>query len=87
MSKEIGKFLGEVVDIDVGASRDCLGKYLRVRVVISISKPLKRFLQVDLTGSRKETILVLKYEKLTDHCHAYGMLGHMFRSRQSKVQT
>ncbi|KAK2638135.1 hypothetical protein Ddye_025930 [Dipteronia dyeriana] len=44
MTKEIGvfleKMLGEVRDIDVGPSVECVGKYIRVRVVINVEEPL-----------------------------------------------
>ncbi|KAL5819704.1 hypothetical protein ACOSQ4_023546 [Xanthoceras sorbifolium] len=37
----LGGLIGRVRDIDLGATKDCLGRYLRVRVVIDASKPLK----------------------------------------------
>ncbi|KAL5739108.1 hypothetical protein ACOSQ2_028288 [Xanthoceras sorbifolium] len=44
MTREIGLFIGrqigEVCDIDLGATGDCLRKFLRVQVKVDISKPL-----------------------------------------------
>ncbi|KAL5808492.1 hypothetical protein ACOSQ3_029183 [Xanthoceras sorbifolium] len=49
MNKDIGLVLGEhvgsVKEIDLGASGNCMGKFLYVRVCIDISKPLKRGLK------------------------------------------
>ncbi|TXG64170.1 hypothetical protein EZV62_011164 [Acer yangbiense] len=52
MTKEMGEFLGqligELVDIDVGVTGECFGKYVRLKVAIDISKPLERFLRLEL---------------------------------------
>ncbi|TXG73646.1 hypothetical protein EZV62_002225 [Acer yangbiense] len=83
MTKEMGTFLGqligELVDIDVGATGECFGKYMRLRVSIDVTKPLKRCLRVDLTDKGTETILLLCYEKLPEYCYHCGLLGHSHR--------
>ncbi|TXG57168.1 hypothetical protein EZV62_018481 [Acer yangbiense] len=48
MGEFIGRCLGDLVDIDVGVTGECFGKYMRLRVAIDISKPLKRFLRLEL---------------------------------------
>ncbi|KAK2663140.1 hypothetical protein Ddye_001714 [Dipteronia dyeriana] len=72
MTKEMGEFvgrlIGDLVDIDVGSTGECFGKYLRVLVAIDISKPLTRFLRLDLSKDGKESLLLLHYEKLPDYC-------------------
>ncbi|TXG69857.1 hypothetical protein EZV62_004792 [Acer yangbiense] len=54
MTREIGQFLGGligmVIDVDGGASGDCVGKFMRVRVQVDISRALKRCLRVDILG-------------------------------------
>ncbi|KAL5766452.1 hypothetical protein ACOSP7_017069 [Xanthoceras sorbifolium] len=66
MTKEIGWALGNkigrVTDIDVGATGDCLGRFLRVRVVIDVTKPLNRYLRVCLSEGDPDTVLLLRYE-------------------------
>ncbi|KAL5778631.1 hypothetical protein ACOSQ2_009368 [Xanthoceras sorbifolium] len=54
--------LGEVIEIPL-ESKECWGKFLRVKVSIDISKPLKR----------------VRYECLPAYCFACGLLGHAFR--------
>ncbi|KAK4842759.1 hypothetical protein QYF36_027263 [Acer negundo] len=80
MNKEIGMFLGrmigEVIDIDVGPSGYCMGKFLRLRIVIEIDKPLLRCLRVDLLGNGMVTMLLLRYERLPDYCFRCCCLGH-----------
>ncbi|KAK3218544.1 hypothetical protein Dsin_012514 [Dipteronia sinensis] len=68
--------IGEVTDVDEGSTRDCAGKLMRVRVLIDVSKPLKRFLRVDILGDGVETILVLRYERLQSICFKCGRVSH-----------
>ncbi|TXG72009.1 hypothetical protein EZV62_000588 [Acer yangbiense] len=83
MTAEIGKFLGEMVgevkEVDTGKSGECVGKYIRVRVVIQVDKPLRRILRVDVMRDGLETTMLLKYERLPEHCFRCGLLGHTVR--------
>ncbi|TXG62425.1 hypothetical protein EZV62_009419 [Acer yangbiense] len=75
MAKWLAEQLGEVLDIPA-ESRECWGKFMRVRVRIDISKPLKRWLKLKSGLSDEVFTLGLKYEKLPDFCFAYGRIGH-----------
>ncbi|TXG72983.1 hypothetical protein EZV62_001562 [Acer yangbiense] len=83
MTREIGRVLGgiigEVREVDAGPSRDCLGKFLRVRVAIEIDKPLSRFLRVDVLSDSEETVMPIQYERLPNFCFRFGLLGHTAR--------
>ncbi|TXG73549.1 hypothetical protein EZV62_002128 [Acer yangbiense] len=79
MNRRIARWLadqlGEVVEIS-SESRECWGKYMRVKVRIDIWKPLKRWLRFK-PGATDEIIMVgLKYERLPDFCFACGRIGH-----------
>ncbi|KAL5823176.1 hypothetical protein ACOSQ4_021076 [Xanthoceras sorbifolium] len=86
MTKEIGwalgNKLGRVLDIDAGATGDCLGRFLRVRVTIDVTKPLNRFLRVCLSEGDPDTVLLLRYERLTEFCFQCGVVGHVVRECQ-----
>ncbi|KAK3218022.1 hypothetical protein Dsin_011992 [Dipteronia sinensis] len=83
MTKDIGRFLGSIIgdvhEVDLGPTSDCLGKFLRVRVAIRIDEPLRRFLRVDVLGDREETVMPIQYERLPDFCFHCGLLGHTIR--------
>ncbi|KAK3189610.1 hypothetical protein Dsin_029171 [Dipteronia sinensis] len=71
-SREIVWFLGEmigvVLDVDGGLAGDGVGKFLRVRVRIDITKPLRRCLRVDILGDGVETIMLLRgLSEINDH--------------------
>ncbi|KAL5764722.1 hypothetical protein ACOSQ2_017316 [Xanthoceras sorbifolium] len=72
MTKEIGWALGNkigrVTDIDVGATGDCLGRFLRVRVVIDVTKPLNRYLRVCLSEGDPDTVLLLLVGHVAREC-------------------
>ncbi|KAK4844467.1 hypothetical protein QYF36_020518 [Acer negundo] len=62
-TRQIGWFLrvmiGEVVEVDGELEGDCVGNFLRVRVLIDITKLLRRCLRVDVMGDGVETIMLL----------------------------
>ncbi|TXG48604.1 hypothetical protein EZV62_024479 [Acer yangbiense] len=71
-----------VEDIDVGVTGECFGKYMRLKVAIDVSKPLKRFLRVELLEKGTESLLLLCYEKLTEYCFHCGIIGHSHTHRE-----
>ncbi|KAK2640225.1 hypothetical protein Ddye_028020, partial [Dipteronia dyeriana] len=80
MIKAIGNFLGgmigQVLAVDGGASGVCVGKFLRVRVRVDITRPLKCCLRVDNFGDKTEKVMILHYERLPNHCFQCGMIDH-----------
>ncbi|TXG48183.1 hypothetical protein EZV62_027477 [Acer yangbiense] len=72
MTKKIGWFLGsmigEVVEVDGGNSGEAGGKFLPARVKVDITKPLRRCLRIDVLGDGEESVMLLRYERLPNHC-------------------
>ncbi|TXG57107.1 hypothetical protein EZV62_018420 [Acer yangbiense] len=79
-----GEMIGDVVEVDGGLAGDCVGKFLRVRVRIDISKPLRRCLRVDILCDKLETIMLLRYERLPNICFKCGRIGHTTNECQSE---
>ncbi|KAL5823915.1 hypothetical protein ACOSQ4_021815 [Xanthoceras sorbifolium] len=83
MSRKVGLFLGGkiglVLEVDLGSSGDCLGKFVRVRVVVDVSKPLRKGLRVSLGDPEEVCVVVLKYERLPNFCYFCGRVGHLIR--------
>ncbi|TXG69420.1 hypothetical protein EZV62_004355 [Acer yangbiense] len=81
MTKEMGEFLGslirDLVDIDIGVTGECFGKFMRLKVAIDVTKPLKRFLRLELQKG-EESMLLLRYEKLPKFCFHYGVISHSY---------
>ncbi|TXG63892.1 hypothetical protein EZV62_010886 [Acer yangbiense] len=83
MGEFIGQLIGELVDIDVGVTGECFGKYMHLKVAIDVSKPLKRFLILELVKG-EEYLLLLRYEKLPEYCFHYGIIGHSHQECHNK---
>ncbi|TXG69315.1 hypothetical protein EZV62_004250 [Acer yangbiense] len=75
MAKWLAEQIGEVIEIPT-ESRECWGKFLRVKVQIDITRPLKRWLRLSLDNSGNIVVVGLKYERLPEFCYACGRLGH-----------
>ncbi|KAJ4723314.1 Zinc knuckle CX2CX4HX4C [Melia azedarach] len=68
-----------VEDIDSDPNGSCFGKFLRVRISIDITKPLRRGIKIKLQVEEECTVLPLLYERLPDFCFYCGCIGHVFR--------
>ncbi|TXG53849.1 hypothetical protein EZV62_019105 [Acer yangbiense] len=77
MTKDIDVFLGRMIskvqEIDSGPSDDCVGKYIKVRVVINVNQPL-RLLCVDVLRDGTESTMLLRYERLSEHSYRCGRI-------------
>lgn len=76
MGKMIGSILGTFVDIDLTRSGDCTGSFLNLRIGLNISKPLRRWIKLDI-GDEGESKLGLEYEDLPFFCFFCGRLTHV----------
>ncbi|KAL6269337.1 hypothetical protein ACE6H2_026248 [Prunus campanulata] len=82
MGEELGGTLGTVLTVNCDRHGTCMGDYLRVRVVLDISLPLRRGLQVCLPSPVGSEVLwlLLQYERLPSHCVLCGLLDHKSRA-------
>ncbi|TXG56775.1 hypothetical protein EZV62_018088 [Acer yangbiense] len=74
-AKWMAKQLGKVIEIPM-ESKDCWGKFMKVKVLIDISKSLKRWLRLKLDKSTNILMVSLKYERLPEFCYVCGRIGH-----------
>ncbi|KAL5779134.1 hypothetical protein ACOSQ2_009871 [Xanthoceras sorbifolium] len=83
MNKDVGLILGgllrEVKEIDLGPNGLCLGKFLRVRVMVDALSPFKKGLRISLGDSEDMCSVIVCYERLPNFCHFYGKIGHLVR--------
>ncbi|KAK1578975.1 hypothetical protein Q3G72_034655 [Acer saccharum] len=69
--------IGEVHDMDLVARSDGSSRFLRVRVMVEVDRPLQRCLLVYLLGDGKVTMMLLRYERLMVYCFRCDKLGHV----------
>ncbi|KAK7852267.1 uncharacterized protein CFP56_039359 [Quercus suber] len=78
VAREVGNKMGTVEDVERRRRMDEQNFFLRVRVALPISKPLRRggFL---LGSDGKRHWVTYKYERMPMFCHYCGILGHDIR--------
>ncbi|CAA0835125.1 Unknown protein [Striga hermonthica] len=73
--KELNLWVNNVVIVGAGSHG---GKIMRRLVTVDLQEPLPRYTHLRLED---QTVNVgFKYEKLKNHCHYYGFIGHLDRA-------
>jgi len=76
VGKDIGNFIGEFLEYDAKNNSNHLRSYMRIRVLLDVTKPLKRQKKIKKPGGDSGYIR-FKYERLGNYCYFCGMLGHI----------
>ncbi|KAL6182434.1 hypothetical protein ACLB2K_043855 [Fragaria x ananassa] len=77
LAERIGRQLGIFYPIGGGFSEDGSGRFLRIRVGLSVTKPLQRWLKLSIAGRSLTEKLQLEYEHLPYLCFFCGRLDHV----------
>ncbi|KAK5846909.1 hypothetical protein PVK06_003210 [Gossypium arboreum] len=81
---DVGKAIGELVAINWRDRNRGWTKFIRIKVKINTSKPLRRI--VKLVGREgTEIICALKYERLPDFYYFCGLTRHTTKRCRNKV--
>lgn len=73
--KEVGNYIGKFVESCNTNFKEVLHDYMRVRVSITLSKPLKRRMKINKDGDDWLWI-TFKYENVPTFCFICGFMGH-----------
>lgn len=73
--KEVGNYVGEYIESCPRNFNGVWREYMRIRVSIDLSKPLKRRMKVRRSGGEWQWI-TFKYENVPTFCFICGILGH-----------
>jgi hypothetical protein len=82
IGKQIGATVGEVVEVDQNDGEVEWGEFLRVRIIIDLTKPLDRGRIINIRN--KSTWVMFKYEKLPNFCYHCGVVRHSRRGCVAK---
>ena len=72
---DIGRGLGNIIDVDCKAFKLDQAKFLRVRVEVLLNKPL-RCGGLVMSPEGDEVRVAFRYERLVGWCFACGRIGH-----------
>ncbi|BFG30894.1 hypothetical protein CerSpe_171680 [Prunus speciosa] len=87
LGEKIGNHLGMFVVVDKGMNEDCLGSFLRVRVGLKITDPLKRWITLRLNPDEPAKQYDIEYELLPFFCLFCGRLDHLGSSCALKMSS
>lgn len=79
VASAIGGKIGSVLMVDKSASRECIGRFLRVRVRLNLREPLMRGVMVTFPDEGRIWV-EFRYEGLPNYCFYCGKLGHGSRA-------
>uniref|UniRef100_A0A803PJT9 DUF4283 domain-containing protein n=1 Tax=Cannabis sativa TaxID=3483 RepID=A0A803PJT9_CANSA len=85
-AKMIGDEVGDFLEVDKTTLLKVSGLFLRVRVLLDVSKPIPRGILVDFRNIHKEKWLNFKYENLPNICFHCGMFDHTLTKCVSYLQ-
>uniref|UniRef100_A0A803PAY0 Reverse transcriptase domain-containing protein n=1 Tax=Cannabis sativa TaxID=3483 RepID=A0A803PAY0_CANSA len=76
LAKMIGDEFGDFLEADKMTLLKASGLFLRIRVLLDVSKPIPRGILIDFRNIHKEKWLNFKYENLPNICFHCGMFDH-----------
>ncbi|KAH9781102.1 CCHC-type domain-containing protein [Citrus sinensis] len=80
MAVELGEVIGKVEEVDTDAAGECFGQFLRMRISVDITKPLKKLIELEQEGEEEEDIpMRVMYGRLPDFYFYCGRIGHQYR--------
>ncbi|XP_040932053.1 uncharacterized protein [Gossypium hirsutum] len=82
LALDVGNAIGALMAIDWKDRNGAWTEFMRLKVKIDISKPLRRVVKF-VSDAGEEMIGVIKYERLPDFCYLCGLIGHTTRRCQN----
>ncbi|XP_006485824.1 uncharacterized protein LOC102613298 [Citrus sinensis] len=76
--QEIGGRIGKVQEVETDDAGECMGSFVRVRIMVNVTRPLPKRLLLKLEDGGQISLRIA-YEKLPDFCFCCGLIGHQFR--------
>jgi hypothetical protein len=86
VGRVIGAEIGKVLDVDLGDNIADAGCFVRVKVRIDIRKPLMRGVSVFDEVKAVDRWCPLQYEFLPDFCYVCGVIGHVDKVFDKKME-
>lgn len=79
MAKKIGEAFGEFLEVDYDQENFCWGESLRIKILMDITKSLRRGVWIELGENQESLWIQAKYERLPDFCYGCGRIGHIIK--------
>uniref|UniRef100_A0A803P996 Reverse transcriptase domain-containing protein n=1 Tax=Cannabis sativa TaxID=3483 RepID=A0A803P996_CANSA len=78
LAEALGNIIGEFIEVFEDSTNEGWGPFLRVRVKLSVAKPLPRGQMIKFPKVKDEFWIDYRYERIPEFCFECGCLGHPF---------
>lgn len=75
--------MGKFLKVDCDQDNFCWWESLKLKILVDITKPLRRGIWVSLSGDQESIWINAKYERLPDFCYGCGRIGHVIKDCKS----
>lgn len=76
--QELGWKIRIVEEVETNEYGECIGEFVRIRILIDITQPLEKILFLKQEGDA-DVPMPIVYERLPDVCFCCGVIGHQFK--------
>ncbi|KAF8380030.1 hypothetical protein HHK36_027500 [Tetracentron sinense] len=73
---QLGAYVGDVLEVDLPRSGLSQGRFVRVRVLVQLDKPLRPWIMLKRDRPLPDLKIEIKYERLPSFCFFCGRIGH-----------
>lgn len=85
VAQAIAWLVGSVLKVDRSVSKECIGRFLRVKVCFNVNEQLMRGTHVQFPDEGMIWV-DFKYEGLPNYCLICGLIGHLSRICKGSVE-
>jgi hypothetical protein len=83
--EDLGRKIGAVEEVEIDSDGKAVGKFLRVKVKLNITKPILRGSMIEIDESGRTGWCPFAYEYLPDFCYVCGIIGHTEKECKHKL--
>ncbi|CAI9100599.1 OLC1v1037728C1 [Oldenlandia corymbosa var. corymbosa] len=82
-AEKVGNNLGRFLSVDRDAEGSVIGRFLRIKVELDVTKPLRPIIKAKYKGN--PFLAEVKYERLPEYCFFCGIIGHSVPGYEERI--
>lgn len=85
-AEKLGNDLGQFLEVDCDKDEQCWGNNMRMKVLLDISKPLRRGFMLKSDEISNECQVSIRYERLPEFCFKCGWIEHVAKECEEEEE-